>query len=87
MRTGPATYRAGAPVRAYRSGERKFRTGPSDATVIDEADRPWRVTEDALVSPEGERAERVAGFLSYWFGWNAYYPGSLIYREPEEDGS
>lgn len=38
--------------------------------------------EAALVGPGGERAERVAGFLSYWFGWSSHHPRTLVYPAP-----
>ncbi len=84
----PATYRAGAPVRAYRAGSARF--GWRDGKLEDQTGRAWKVEEDALVGPDGERAERVAGFLAYWFGWTSYYPGTLLHghaTEADADGS
>ncbi len=81
VRSGPARYEAGAPVRAYRSAGHRFRPGPEAEALIDERGRSWRVTEAALLAPDGERAERLNGFLAYWFGWNAYHPKSLVYQQ------
>ncbi len=81
VREGPASYLAGAAVRAYRSGERRFAW--SEGRLEDEQGRTWRVEEEALVGPDGERAERMPGFLAYWFGWHSYHPRSLVYGAPE----
>ena len=76
--TGPVAYRAGAEVRAYRAGGERFGPGDAPDRVLDARDRPWRVTEAALVGPEGERAERVAGGIAYWFAWHAFHPGTEL---------
>ncbi|MGE4609535.1 MAG: DUF3179 domain-containing protein [Myxococcota bacterium] len=82
VRTGPATYRAGGEVRAYDRGARQFGPGPDPRTVTDADGGSWRVTEDALEGPGGERLPRIAGSLAYWFGWNAFYPEARLYQEP-----
>ncbi|MEM6588150.1 MAG: DUF3179 domain-containing protein [Pseudomonadota bacterium] len=33
---------------------------------------PWRVTEEALLGPNGDRAPRVPGHITYWFAWDGY---------------
>ncbi|MDD9911237.1 MAG: DUF3179 domain-containing protein [Ahrensia sp.] len=58
-------------VRAYRreAGEHfegtseKELTGPGGA---------WRVSEDFLVGPSGEKRPRIAGHIAYWFAWDGY---------------
>ena len=79
-RSGPARYSAGAEVRVYNRGDHTF--SPSDApdTVVDEAGNVWTVTEEALISPNGETAERINGHLAYWFGWFAFYPETLLHE-------
>ncbi len=78
-RTGPSTYRAGGEVRAYERGERVFAPGPDSHTVTDAEGKEWRVSEEALEGPAGERLPRIAGSLAYWFGWNAFHPESQLY--------
>lgn len=56
-------------VRAYDRGARRFEPGPDPATLRADG-APWRVTEDALLGPGGERAPRVAGHVAYWFAWD-----------------
>ena len=85
VRTGPARYRAGAPVRAYRAGSARFRL--EDGVLKDASGRTWKLEEDALVGPDGQRAERLAGFLAYWFGWSSFHPGTLVWKAPASPSS
>ena len=48
---------------------------------LDSAGRPWQVTEEALVGPDGELAPRINGHLAYWFGWSSFFPKTLLYGE------
>lgn len=70
----------GAAVRAYERGERIFNAGETRNEVIDENGVVWRVTEDALISPDGEELARVGGHLAFWFGWYSFYPDTLVYE-------
>lgn len=79
LRAGPVAYDAGAEVRAYARGERRFSPGAEPGIALDALGRPWRVEESALVGPDGERAPRLAGHLAYWFGWSAYHPRTLLW--------
>ncbi len=77
-------WKSGAAVRAYRAGEHRFSrpatTDPAGLTqLLDEHGRPWRITEEALVGPDGERAPRLAGHLSYWFAWSSYFPKTELF--------
>jgi len=65
-------------TRAYARGARRFRGQTRDA-LLDERGRPWKVTEEALVGPAGERLPRLAGELAYWFGWFAFFPQTEVY--------
>lgn len=66
-------------TRAYDSGRRRFRKGPSLDTLLDERGRTWKATEEALLGPGGERLPRIAGELAYWFGWFAFFPKTEVY--------
>ena len=81
---GKVTYRNGGEVRAYDRGEYAFRPGERRGVLLDAAGRPWRITEDALVGPEGERAPRIAGHLAYWFGWYTFFPNTLLHGNPDK---
>lgn len=69
-------------ARAYASGGRRFASGPAADEVVDEHGARWRVTEDALVAPTGERLERLPGHLAFWLGWFAFYPHGDVYLAP-----
>jgi hypothetical protein len=71
-------YAAGAEVRAYAAGARRFAPGPDPAAVLDEGGAAWIVSEEALVGPGGERAPRLAGVLAYWFAWSAFFPETQL---------
>lgn len=57
-------------VRAYEGGGRTFRA--AGAGLTDGTGATWRVTEAALVGPDGTELARVAGQISYWFAWDGY---------------
>ncbi len=83
-RAGEVTYNAGGEVRAYNRGAQTFAPGPDPDTVIDSSGGQWRVTEEALVGPNGELAPRINGHLAYWFGWFAFFPKTLVYGLPSQ---
>ena len=66
-------------VRAYGAGGRDF------AAVADQPDSViadgeiWKVEEDALVSAGGQRLERLAGHIAYWFAWRGFRPEAPLY--------
>ena len=76
---GPVTYAAGAEVRAYAGDGRLFKPGAKPDTVLDEVGGVWRVTEEALIGPDGEMAPRLPGHLAYWFGWYAFFPQTEVW--------
>jgi hypothetical protein len=65
-------------TRAYERGTQRF-TGPTREALLDERGRRWRVTEEALLGPGGERLARLPGELAYWFGWFAFFPQTEVY--------
>ena len=69
-------------TRAYERGNHTFRPGKSKSKdeLIDERRMVWRVTEDSLISKEGEKLPRLGGHLAYWFGWFAFFPQTEVYR-------
>ncbi len=56
-------------VRAYERGEVVF---SGDGTGLEGPGGVWRMTEDALIGPEGERLPRLPGHVAYWFAWDGY---------------
>jgi hypothetical protein len=71
-------YDAGGAVRAYRRGAAEFARGADDRTLRDGVGGVWRIEEDALVGPAGERLARLPGTLAYWFAWQAFYPDTAL---------
>ena len=58
-------------VRAYERGDRAFTLQPDGRLAATTGDI-WRITEDALIGPDGTQLPRVAGHIAYWFAWNNY---------------
>ncbi|MEM9124567.1 MAG: DUF3179 domain-containing protein [Pseudomonadota bacterium] len=57
-------------VRAYERGPNTFRA--DSGGLRDQSNQIWKITEDAVISPDGTRLPRVAGHISYWFAWDNY---------------
>jgi len=79
-------------TRAYRRGTHSFSPSSSKEELLDEQGHAWHLTEDALVSSDGEELTRLGGHLSYWFGWFSFYPKTEVYqakpnRDPAEASS
>jgi len=70
----------GASVRAYERGNHTFTLGANYRELIDENGALWRVTEENIVSTNGETLPRIAGHLAFWFGWYGFYPNTLVYE-------
>ena len=79
LQAGNVTYDAGGEVRAFLRGDEAFSPGTTPDAVVDERGLEWTVTEEGLRSPDGELAPRLSGHLSYWFGWFAFFPNTLVY--------
>jgi len=60
-------------VRAYDSGGKRF-SGSGD-TIRASDGTVWRVEEEALVAPNGQRLPRLPGHIAYWFGWQSFTGG------------
>ncbi|MCF6231922.1 MAG: DUF3179 domain-containing protein [Rhodobacteraceae bacterium] len=58
-------------VRAYESGGRRFELA-NDPSHLQAAGTAWKITEEALIAPDGATLPRVAGHISYWFAWDGY---------------
>ena len=77
----PIDYQAGAEIRAYDRGEAAFALTSDPDVLKDETGASWHVTEDGLVGPSGQTAPRIAGHLSYWFGWYAFFPRTELHGD------
>jgi len=66
--------------RVYEAGDHRFTSYDGAATVIDSEGARWTLTEEALVSPDGERFERLPAHRAFWFGWYAAYPETRLVK-------
>ena len=62
---------ASRTVRAYQRGDRSFKPLTNDGVLSDSSGN-WKITETALVGPQGQKQPRVPGHISYWFAWDSY---------------
>ena len=71
-------------VRAYRSDGLAFSKGGRSDEIMHEG-QIWRVTEDALVAPNGRTLSRLPGHIAYWFAWSGYLgrTGEVVVTLPQ----
>jgi hypothetical protein len=62
---------AGRTVWTYERGDREFTAG-LDGGSLSWPGGMWKVSEDALIGPGGERLGWVAGHIACWFAWDGY---------------
>lgn len=67
-------------TRAFERSSHSFKPTANKAELLDEKNRIWRVTEDALVSADGEILPRLGGHLAFWFGWFSYFSQTQVYQ-------
>ena len=65
--------------RAFEVNSHRFRTGNSRSELIDESNREWKVTEEALVASSGdEMLKRLPSHRAFWFGWHTVHPKTRL---------
>ena len=69
-------------TRAYERGGYTFSASSAADTLTDQQERPWRITEEALLGPDRERLPRLGGHLAFWFGWFAFFPKTEVFEAP-----
>lgn len=79
LRIGTVSYNSGGEVRAYERADHVFAPGPDADTILDEQGGVWRLEEEALIGPDGQKLPRLPGHLAYWFGWYTFFPKTLVY--------
>jgi Protein of unknown function (DUF3179) len=73
-----------AKTRTVRAYERKGNSFAArrDETAVTSGKEVWKLTEEALIGPGGERLDRIAGHLAFWFAWDGYLgERSTMYKE------
>jgi hypothetical protein len=68
-------------VRAYRAGGRAFSAVAAGLDEVEAEGRRWRVTEDALRGPGGDRLERLPGHVAYYFAWSGFKSDAPLYDD------
>ena len=81
FRIGPVNYSSGAEIRVFERMEHSFTFSGSQNQLTDENGAIWDINEEGLSGPNGELLKRINGHLSYWFGWFAFFPQTLVYPE------
>lgn len=66
-------------TRAFERGTHRFEPADEPHQLRDASGKSWRISEEALVGPNGESLPRLGGHLAYWFGWFAFYPQGGVY--------
>ena len=68
--------------RVYAAGEHRFERLDERGRVIDAMGRAWLVGEDALRASfdAGTALPRVPAHRTFWFGWYAQYPETVLIR-------
>ncbi len=65
--------------RVYESGDTKF-TAFDGKTATDSNQGAWKLTESALIGPDGAKLRRYAAHRAYWFAWSAAYPDTELVK-------
>lgn len=70
-------------VRAYETDGREFVWNSGTKTLQErQTKRNWRLEEEGLLGPDGEKFQRLPGHLAYWFGWYAAFDKTEVYQRP-----
>ena len=73
-------------ARVFERGDRQFELDPSSPTpvvpkmIVDEDGEVWEVSDTGLTGPDGETLDRLPSYVSFWFGWYAFHPDTLLYE-------
>jgi hypothetical protein len=66
-------------VRAYDAGGADFANAGEDR--LSGPGGIWRVEEEQLTGPNGQRLARLPGHIAYWFGWQSFVGGESEFYE------
>ncbi len=66
-------------VRAYEAGGGDFAMAANRPESLVADGEIWRVEEEALAGPNGERVARLPGHIAYWFAWCGFKAGAPLF--------
>lgn len=66
--------------RVYESRRAVFASWNGEGALRDRDGRLWKVDEDRLTGPRGERLERLPAHRAFWFGWYAAFPNTRLVK-------
>ncbi|MFQ5953900.1 MAG: DUF3179 domain-containing protein [Kiloniellales bacterium] len=73
---------ASRTVRAYSADGHDFTAAADGLDSMLSEGKVWKVEEEALIGPAGERLERLPGHIAYWFAWSGFRGGKPLYGVP-----
>ncbi|MCF6262644.1 MAG: DUF3179 domain-containing protein [Xanthomonadales bacterium] len=66
--------------RVYDPGQVVFVEYDGLDTVIDSTGKSWSISEQSLVSADGETLEHLPYHRAFWFGWHAAFPETKLIK-------
>ncbi len=63
--------------RAFAIDEQQFKSY-KNGKLLDKNNQEWKIKEEALISPEGQRLSRLPAHEVFWFAWVNVYPNTRI---------
>ena len=66
--------------RVYESRRLAFATWDGADLATDRDGHPWKLSEDALSGPGGQKLKRLPAHRAFWFGWYSAYPDTRLVR-------
>jgi Protein of unknown function (DUF3179) len=66
--------------RVYAAGSGGLVSWDGDTTARDREGRTWRVDEDQLIGPAGQKLARMPAHRAFWFGWYSQYPATRLVK-------
>jgi len=66
--------------RVYEAAGVRFESWDGAASARDRSGRTWKVGEDGLSGPGGQRLKRLPAHRAFWFGWYAAYPDTRLVK-------
>jgi hypothetical protein len=58
----------------------RFESRAGETSARDRLGRGWKVGEDGLSGPGGDRLRRLPAHRAFWFGWYAAYPDTQLVK-------